>query len=788
MGMTTPWRHLTIGLASLALVPTTALGMVQLSARDGVAGVSLDVQVSGLPAATEAVVVVTTPNGGDILLPTRGNTFGEAIVTLHGSEMEQAGTYRMHLERTGQAPQADATFRVVPNGFSPSASRLQASRQTLLADGLDEVIVSVSARDRYGNPLENRPFSLAASSTDARVTPLSLQSDSFGTQRFAVSLSRSSSITLRATDLVTGSVIDEAASLSAGGIGGEEDEETWQLFTAQVASPSAIVKGFIIKDLPSQVTAGDTVQVFSVEAVDADGDRVPSYVNRIRFTSTDPLAEMPGLDDTYQFLASNQGKKDFALALKFETAGSQTLTIEDVNDPTIKGTATVTVSGGSSSSAGRAPEITAPRDASTVGGGTLTITGKASPLTNLTLTGSLTGSSSAGEDGTFSFTVTLPTEAKTATFAVIDNRDRRSRDVKITIDATAPSLTPLTTNPERPVRGTSMSLRTTVDGTDVSTVSAIVTPPQTDPATLTLTAGANKTYSTSYTPAKVGTYQVALTATDAVGNVTEATSTFDVRPERVTGVEAEPAGRLLNVTWKPVEQAQGYRIYLGKKAGDWERTLDVPATNGTPPTTVSLSDLDAGRTYALAVSAVAGATLEGDLSEAITTETLGFGLTIVPGDSQLTVSWEPTNAELPVSAYQLSFGFKGSTLAPLPLIPKASLGRDGRYTVRINDLINGVTYGLELIPMASGNPLLDLKATGEGTPNGPGKPLPGTPLDQQFYGGAPLVQQPSPPYRQPLTDSGFPGWVWAGGGAALLISLWLQWSHRRTLRRFEREG
>jgi hypothetical protein len=89
---------------------------------------------------------------------------------------------------------------------------------------------------------------------------------------------------------------------------------------------------------PTSVVAGTPFQV-TVTAVDRNGNLIPGYFGPIHFASSDPAAGLPA---NYTLAIADNGTRTFTVTLN--TPGAQTLTVSDVNVPSITGTASVNVS------------------------------------------------------------------------------------------------------------------------------------------------------------------------------------------------------------------------------------------------------------------------------------------------------------------------------------------------------------------------------------------------------------------------------------------------------------
>jgi hypothetical protein len=106
-------------------------------------------------------------------------------------------------------------------------------------------------------------------------------------------------------------------------------------FTVQ---PGAAVS-LAVSGLPNPYTASSSSNV-TVTALDAFGNIATGYLGTVHFTSTDPLATLPG---DYTFQAGDGGTHTFVNGVTLVTIGEQTVTATDTVAATITGSQTVTV-------------------------------------------------------------------------------------------------------------------------------------------------------------------------------------------------------------------------------------------------------------------------------------------------------------------------------------------------------------------------------------------------------------------------------------------------------------
>jgi predicted outer membrane repeat protein len=88
---------------------------------------------------------------------------------------------------------------------------------------------------------------------------------------------------------------------------------------------------------PAHVLAGQPF-ILTVVALDAQGNVASTFADTVHFTSSDDNALLP---DDYAFAANDGGRHDFSLTLF--APGTQTVTVTDVNDPTLTATITLIV-------------------------------------------------------------------------------------------------------------------------------------------------------------------------------------------------------------------------------------------------------------------------------------------------------------------------------------------------------------------------------------------------------------------------------------------------------------
>ena len=106
------------------------------------------------------------------------------------------------------------------------------------------------------------------------------------------------------------------------------------------AGPPPAVTSLSVSGLPSSVIAGVATSV-TITAKDASGSTATGYNGTVRFSSTDPGAQLPA---DYPFVTTDAGSHTFTV--NFLTAGNQTVTATDAASSSLTGSQSVTVTPG----------------------------------------------------------------------------------------------------------------------------------------------------------------------------------------------------------------------------------------------------------------------------------------------------------------------------------------------------------------------------------------------------------------------------------------------------------
>lgn len=746
-----------------------------IDARDTVAGLSTEVLLRGFPPSSTVPIRLAGETGADRTLEATTDHVGSANVRIRGEELERAGAYDAEVPALYNA--RPARFTVLPETVDPLQSTIVAERRTIAADSRDALSVRVRMTDRYGNPLAGRPVALIASRSQDRITPVERETNRDGVQEFTVQTTEAGDMLLRAMDLLSSTTIESTLAVTAvppwtG------TSQTYQRFSAQLSEEfESVVVGFEVTVEPPLLQVEREAQKVTVRAFDRQGRTVKSYLGKIIFTTTDSEATVPVMQrpnyGEYQFEERDQGIRPFTLALRFPNPGEHTLTVTASENPTVRGEANVTVSGGTGPRK-RSIEITSHRDGQSIGSTTVTLEGNGPPLINIVALGGkedVAGETEA--DGTFRLPVRLDPSRREFTMRIQQKPGEGSADsgpIVLLLDTTPPDIASITFSPEKPNPRTSALAIVLAEPHLKNLAMHLTETPGSIPVAIPLeemaTAG---TYQALFTAPNIGNYQPLFRAEDEAGNSTELRTMLTVIPKplaKVENVRGEAKGTAAVLEWDPVpDEIDGYRIYVGEDPLQALYSLDT----GRPTTRATVSGLLPGRTYYFSLTTVHGDQESAEKSTPAKVDIIGLTLNVTEGDGSLSLEWPNLPDSLPLASFVLEYG-----TAPNTFTERRTLnGALRNFTLR--DLLNDVTYHLRLTPVnLTGEILHDLAALGTGTPKGTGfRPAPTEPIP-------PISNIPQPPKT---SDTGFPPFI---GWAAVMLTatgIVLYLRHRRNVRK-----
>ncbi|MBI3332227.1 fibronectin type III domain-containing protein [Candidatus Peregrinibacteria bacterium] len=785
---------LRIAAVSVSLLTPLSATSASLSIHDSIAGLGTQAEISGLPDGAYELTLVP-PIGRVVSQPFRSDADGSTSVFVSGNHTEHAGLYSASVTQQGKNVVTGVQFEILPDSVDIYASTVSVQHGHIVADGRDEAEVTVTLRDRFGNPLPGRPMELIGSTGLERIQPFEPETDTWGEQHFAVSVQSPGLVTVRALDLLSGKILAAVGQIEAQdpyGVGGHEYRSyaPYPSYQGQVIPRSYAQEAFdelhtfeITFD-PPRLGVNEVAKNIFIKALDRNGNTVEDYTGTVRvYSPTDPDANLPGFENGYgevTFIAQERGVKRLPLVVSFSREGRQVLRAEDAADPSniLFGEATVQVGEGGGIPIPGSIDITSHADGDGISNRAVTVEGVGPALTPLEIlvNDKVVGNAVADADGNWVADIDLDVTIIGAFTLFVQDESGRERSAKIRLeyDPTKPVISSLKVTPAEAEEGSEALI---VVKTEPNLFEVVMTVAE-EEFPLEENSQEPGTYQLLFEVPAPGTYDVQVLVRDKAGNETEDSAPLSVIAEGlpvVQNVKASARANAVDLTWDLVPDVDTYRIYIGEAADAFDFTLD---TAGRATTSATVAGLKPGTTYYFAVTAVQGDRESREKSETVSAVALGTALKVAAQESSLLLEWS-FPSEVPLSSFLLEYGAKGGTTERYT--EKRILNGSLRaFTLR--DLLSGVTYILKLTPIAAtGDPLTDLTAKGEGTPIGEDGFHP-APADSGSFDPDDL---PPPNYHQgaPRTPTtGIPSIaLWLAGSLCVFVVL-LQWHRRRTLR------
>jgi len=706
-------------LAGLILQPMTAAAaefpLLQAFGVDTIAGYSTLMRSSRTFPKREIVFVVTKPDGAKVNVPAVTDDQGVAKADLYDYHTRRAGRYSLSARfKEDLTKGSESTFVVYPDQVSLEQSSIVAGKTLAKAGGGDNVYLTVSIKDQYGNPFQGHAVSLISSrSSDNLKAAGGTSTDINGSITYSVNSPDAGVSVFSAVDSTAGVVLSARTqvafingSLPMADAGGN----LGMFIPVAEAAESGPLHHFKISEIPATVEPNANVS-FKVTAQDASDLTVENYTGTVHF-SAQGGGDNVTMPEDYTFKAEDLGTHLFSLGLSFTTAGTYKLTATDTSDILIKGETTVVVGEGgtgTTTETGQKPVITTPA-AGSYSDNIQTVSGSAQAGVTIKIfdNDQEIGSVQVSSSGSFTYQTGQLSDGTHKVYVIsVDgtgNVTATSETVEFTIDTTPPSVDEVQVDPSsgitpgKVINIKVMSEENLSDSALIFNSEIVALVPM---------------------PAQPGTYTAQLTAPEAPG-------AYPVDVVLVDQLNNE-------VTYKAKATVN---VAEGGGTVETEGTQETQATEETQqPVVVEPANLP---------------------------PTQVFGLIAYGSDKRVTLVWEAANDDVNVNHYKVRYGLDPVTL------DKTAETKSASTTWYIPNLENGKEYyfavaavddaGLES-PAAS-ETVSGIPFTLEISPVIPPKPL--GPLAGDFHGSA--IEGPYPPE---VTKNG-PEIVWLLAGTGLL--------------------
>lgn len=686
-------------LATLPIVKSAAYsGNLQAYGTDTIAGYSALLSTSKTTPDSDVVFVVQKPDGAQVKIPTKTNNDGVAKLDLYDYHTRRAGTYSVMAYPSGSSASGTVSyFSVYADEVSSENSEMVAQTTVARATGSDRVYLTATLRDQYGNSFEGHSLNVISSRPGDTVKSTgSGMTDSNGSATFYATAYEPGVSVFSAFDSTSGMVLNSRAQVAflsgdsylanAGG----DFKGFIPLASAASAGP---LHHFEISDIPATVNPNQNVS-FRVTAQDQNDITVENYTGKVRFSAQGANSTNVTLPEDYTFKAEDLGTHEFSLGLKFTTAGTYTVSVNDIGSPLIEGEKAVVVgSSGSSgsqsgSSSGQKPSVITPVSG-TYSQNVQSISGSAPSGTTVKIfdNDQEIGSVAIGSGGSYAYQTAPLADGDHSIYVVTADAGgtvlQTSETVTVTIDTTPPSVDEVIIEP---VSG--------IKTGDVITVKVLSEPNLSEAALvfnaeifeLSPSLDQDGMYVSSLqAPANPGEYPLDILLVDELGN--EAT----YKDEALVTITTDGTG---SVTQEPSTETPGGTQETVAEPAEQPELISPPS--GDAPSQV-------------------------------------FGVIVFGSDGRITLVWEAANDDGTIDHYKIYYGLDpvnlsdsvdtmdASTTWYVPGLENgkeyyfavSAVDNDGLESAVMSELVNGIPFKLEVEAALPGRPDASLGAFGE---------------------------------------------------------------------------
>ena len=710
-------------LASTAQNPLD-IGL-EVSGIDTIAGYSALIKTKATLSNKGITFKVKKPSGSEILIPAQTNAQGIAKVDLYDYHTRRAGIYETSAKfEENETFGPVSTFRIYPDEVSSEQSLIHASKQTALANNLDQIAVSMSLKDSYGNAIQGHTVELISSRSLDKIVRSSRQvyTDARGEISFLVGSEKPGISVYSAYDSTVNQTLNQRVKVVYYGVsqdpllmGGDEIGYDTPLAYAQSDEDLAPVTTLKIEDLNDIIKINDTAS-FTVAAYTETSEVATHYTGTVRFSSTDDNSSLPA---DYTFRSEDLGSHTFSLGLSFITPGVQILSVNDLANADLGGRAEITVTTEDITGLDGTITLLSPIEG-TYSQSTIEVSGDAPVgyLVKIYANDQEIGETYVGTDRHFIYQAELASGLHTVYAALLDEDDtilEVSDEVSIHVDLAGALIDYLEITPTQTTPGTLIEAKL-LSEPDLYQISVIV-----GDSIYELTESLEQagTYTASLAaPSVEGSYPVDVILVDQLGNESslKAQATLTVvgsetapYPSKVTGVSTTPGDNRITLSWNPATDDQGiyhYQIYYGLDSA----VLDQFVETYDDATTWYVPNLTPGKTYYFQITALdfdnnenpERSTVVSAIPEGEMRPTKVTGVTAVEEVNKITLSWNASTDDTYIDHYEIKFGTASDQ------INQRAATFDDRTTWYLADLTGDITHYFHIVAYDSdGNPSLE---------------------------------------------------------------------------------
>jgi len=480
------------------------------------------------------------------------------------------------------------------------------------------------------------------------------------------------------------------------------------------------------------VQKGNTIDSMEITAQDANGKTVESFTGPVDLVSTDRSADMA---QSVTFEANALGYKTLVLCCTFFTEGEQIVQVSYYDDATgaiTEGQITVIVEDSQNTAGGKGSiSITSHSDGEVIGATNIILKGNVtrdngSPFKN----GSFVARGfindvpfSTGDDGEFVVAGEFDgaTESQLVRIEAPDG-NAVTTSIQLKLDLQSPKLANIAFLPKEPLVGQEVQLSFTSEP-GLQNITATFGG---ETVNMKQRADLPGTYNGSFMPKVAGAFEIALQASDLIGNIGTETAEITIStPDLavVEGLTLTPGDKKLIVNYDahPDEvRVKRYQIYFGEEEDVYDKSFETEGLK----TEFVLDNLIPGKTYYVTVTALSDE-LESARSTVVNGVPLGTALQAVPGPHRIDLAWLSSENLDQYLQLVINYGIAADALTETKVVANAQRAHQiiDLLPIEYFFTLSGQTEDGELTLLGSTNATPLAIA---GVPTGVSEPIPNT--------------------------------------------------------------
>ena len=164
---------LTLLQSASALASNISPFTVEAFGIDTIAGYTAQIYSSKTLPNKIVEFTVEKPNGNTLNIPVTSSENGIAEFDLYDYHTKKAGTYTVSAKLENGTEGKTNTFYVFPDEVSELSSEIKPSKLLGTANGIDKIYLTITLKDKYGNPIKGHEVKVVSSRSVDKVQLIS---------------------------------------------------------------------------------------------------------------------------------------------------------------------------------------------------------------------------------------------------------------------------------------------------------------------------------------------------------------------------------------------------------------------------------------------------------------------------------------------------------------------------------------------------------------------------------------------------------------------------------------